>query len=101
MTLTKSEIIDNVYEKVGGLSKKEASELVEAVYETIKDVLAGGEKVKISRFGNFEVRHKRERVGRNPRTGQSLIIAAHKVVKFDPSDMLRAIMNPHRKKGEE
>ena len=61
--MTKAEIIDAVYEKVGGFSKKEAAEVVEAVFDTMKDVLADGEKIKISGFGNFVVRAKKERVG--------------------------------------
>ena len=66
--MTKAEIIDAVYEKVGGFSKKEAAEVVEAVFDTMKDVLAEGEKIKISGFGNFVVRAKKERIGRNPQT---------------------------------
>jgi integration host factor subunit alpha len=59
--MTKAEIIDCVYEKVGGFSKKESAEVVEAVFETMKDVLSHGDKVKISGFGNFVVREKKER----------------------------------------
>ena len=77
--MTKAEIIDAVYEKVGGFSKKEAAEIVEAVFDTMKDVLAEGEKIKISGFGNFVVRAKKERIGRNPQTGAPIPISARRV----------------------
>lgn len=95
---TKAEIIDAVYEKVGGFSKKEAAEIVEAVFDTMKDVLTEGEKIKISGFGNFVVRFKTERVGRNPQTGSPIPISARRVVRFKPSQVLKAIMNPHKER---
>ena len=61
--MTKAEIIDAVYEKVGGFSKKESAEIVEAVFDTMKEVLADGKKIKISGFGNFVVRAKKQRIG--------------------------------------
>ena len=66
--MTKADIVEKVYQKIG-FSKKEASELVEMVFGTLKDVLQNGEKIKISGFGNFVVRGKNERVGRNTKTG--------------------------------
>ena len=66
-TMTKADIIENVYEKVGGFSKKEAAEIVETVFDTIKETLERGEKIKISGFGNFVVRDKKDRMGRDPR----------------------------------
>ena len=63
--MTKADIIENVYEKVGGFSKKEAAEIVESVFDTIKETLEHGEKIKISGFGNFVVRDKNARVGNN------------------------------------
>lgn len=101
--MTKAEIIDAVYEKVGGFSKKEAAEVVEAVFDTMKEVLADGEKIKISGFGNFVVRQKKERVGRNPQTGAPIPIAARRVLTFKPSQVLKGILNPHKgraKQGE-
>ena len=94
--MTKAEIIDAVYETVGGLSKKEAAEIVEAVYDTMKEVLTQGEKIKISGFGNFIVRSKNERMGRNPRTGDPIPICARRVLKFKASKVLRDRLNPEK-----
>ena len=91
-TMTKADIVEKVYEKIG-FSKKEASELVELVFGTLKNVLQNGEKVKISGFGNFVVREKRERVGRNPQTGQQIKITARRVLTFRPSQVLKAMLN--------
>lgn len=97
-SVTKAEIIESVYEKVGGFSKKEASEIVEAIFETMKDCVAKGEKIKISGFGNFVVRAKKERVGRNPQTGEPIPISARRVLKFNQSQVLMAALNPHRQR---
>ncbi|MCB9591903.1 MAG: integration host factor subunit alpha [Sandaracinaceae bacterium] len=97
--MTKAEIVDSVYERVGGFSKKEAAEVVEAVFDTMKEVLADGEKIKISGFGNFVVREKKERVGRNPQTGAPIPISARRVLTFKPSQVLKGILNPHRVGG--
>jgi integration host factor subunit alpha len=94
--MTKAEIIDSVYEKVGGFSKKEAAEIVEAVFDTMKEVLANGEKIKISGFGNFVVRAKRERIGRNPQTGAPIPISARRVLTFKASQVLKGVLNPHK-----
>jgi integration host factor subunit alpha len=94
--MTKAEIIDAVYEKVGGFSKKEAAEVVEAVFDTMKDVLAEGEKIKISGFGNFVVRAKKERIGRNPQTGAPIPISSRRVLTFKPSQVLKTVLNPNR-----
>lgn len=88
MTLTKSEIISRVYKEMG-VSKKESSELVEVVFKVIKETLAKGEKVKISGFGNFSIRDKSTRLGRNPQTGDSMEISARRVLTFRPSHVLR------------
>lgn len=98
--MTKAEIIDAVYEKVGGFSKKEAAEIVEAVFDTMKEVLAEGEKIKISGFGNFVVRSKNERIGRNPQTGAPIPISARKVLNFKPSQVLKGILNPHKEEAK-
>jgi integration host factor subunit alpha len=92
--MTKAEIIDCVYEKVGGFSKKESAEVVEAVFETMKATLAEGDKVKISGFGNFVVREKKQRIGRNPQTGEPIPISARRVLTFKPSQVLKNILNP-------
>lgn len=91
-TMTKSDIVENVYSKIG-FSKKEATELVEMVFLTLKDQLISGEKVKISGFGNFIVRGKNERVGRNPQTGEQIKISARRVLTFRPSQVLKAMLN--------
>lgn len=91
-TMTKADIVEKVYQKIG-FSKKEASELVELVFQTLKDVLHKGDKVKISGFGNFVVRGKNERVGRNPQTGEQIKISARRVLTFRPSQVLKAMLN--------
>lgn len=91
-TMTKADIVEKVYAKIG-FSKKEASELVELVFGTLKDVLHRGDKVKISGFGNFVVREKNERVGRNPQTGEQIKISARRVLTFRPSQVLKAMLN--------
>jgi len=90
--MTKAEIIESVYEKIG-FSKKEASEIVELVFDTIKDVLEKGDKIKISGFGNFVVRSKRSRIGRNPQTGEEIEITARRVLTFRPSQLLKSSVN--------
>jgi integration host factor subunit alpha len=91
-TMTKADIVEKVYQKIG-FSKKEASELVEMVFNQLKDVLCNGDKVKISGFGNFVVREKNERIGRNPQTGDQIKISARRVLTFRPSQVLKAILN--------
>jgi integration host factor subunit alpha len=92
MTLTKAELIDSVYEKVG-FSKKEAAELVELVFESMKEELCKGGAIKISGFGKFRVRNKNSRMGRNPQTGDAMVISARKVLTFTPSRILRDGIN--------
>ena len=91
--MTKADSIEAVYEKVGGFSKKEAAEIVETVFDTIKDTLSLGRKIKISGFGNFVVREKQPRPGRNPQTGQEITIEARRVLTFKPSNVLKAALN--------
>ncbi|PIU58289.1 MAG: integration host factor subunit alpha [Deltaproteobacteria bacterium CG07_land_8_20_14_0_80_38_7] len=90
--MTKADIIEQIYEKVG-FSKKESSEIVELIFDSIKDTLKRGEKIKISGFGNFVVRQKRPRVGRNPQTGQEIEITARRVLTFKPSQVLKTQLN--------
>jgi integration host factor subunit alpha len=92
--MTKSEIVAAVYGKVGGFSKKEAADIVELVFETVKETLGRGEKIKISGFGNFVLRDKRQRRGRNPQTGEPLTITERRVLTFKASQILKAILNP-------
>ncbi|MCK5074354.1 MAG: integration host factor subunit alpha [Bacteriovoracaceae bacterium] len=88
MSLTKADIVERVY-KEAGFSKKEASDIVELVFKMIKETLSRGEKVKISGFGNFSIRDKSTRVGRNPQTGEAMEISARRVLTFKPSQVLK------------
>lgn len=92
ITLTKADLVEKVFEKVG-LTKREATDTVELVFNAIKDTLKQGEKVKVSGFGNFVVRHKKARVGRNPQTGDEMMISARSVLTFKPSQVLKAMLN--------
>jgi len=92
VAMTKADIVEALYEKIG-FSKKEAADLVELVFDTIKTTLSQGQKIKISGFGNFVVREKRSRIGRNPQTGESIEIGARRVLTFRPSQVLRAEVN--------
>ena len=86
--MTKADLVNAIYERVG-FSKKESARIVELVFDIIKDTLAEGEKIKISGFGNFVVREKRARIGRNPQTGEEIEISARRVLTFKPSQVLR------------
>ena len=90
--MTKADIIARIYEKVG-FSKKEAGDVVEAVFEIIKSCLEKGEKVKISGFGNLVVNSKRPRKGRNPQTGEEMIIVGRKVLTFKASQIFKKTLN--------
>lgn len=91
-TMTKAEIVESIYEKIG-FSKKESADLVELVFDTLKETLEKGENIKISGFGNFVVRSKRPRMGRNPQTGQAIEISERRVLTFRPSQILRHALN--------
>ena len=90
--MTKAEIVERIYEKIG-FSKKESADLVELIFETMKTNLENGDKVKISGFGNFVVRDKRPRMGRNPQTGDRIEISARRVLTFHPSPVLKSLLN--------
>src|SRR2546422_30317 len=92
MTMTKADIVERIYEKVG-FSKKEATEVVESIFELVKERLEQGEKVKISGFGNFVVNEKRPRKGRNPQTGEEIVISGRRVLTFKASQVLKKTMN--------
>jgi len=92
VAMTKADIIEGVYEKVG-FSKKESAEIVELVFDTVKETLERGDKIKISGFGNFQVRQKNARVGRNPQTGREIEISARRVLTFRPSQVLKSALN--------
>lgn len=89
MTLTKADLADLLFEQVG-LNKREAKDMVEAFFEEIRTSLEGGDSVKLSGFGNFELRKKSERPGRNPKTGEEIPITARRVVTFHASQKLKS-----------
>jgi len=91
--MTKADIAMKVYERLG-LSKREAIRIVETVFEILKSTLEKGEKVKISGFGNFVIRDKRTRRGRNPQTGEEIKISARRVLSFKASPVLKKALNP-------
>ena len=88
-TLTKAELSDLLFEKVG-LNKREAKDMVEAFFEEIRMQLEAGESVKLSGFGNFQLRDKPQRPGRNPKTGEEIPITARRVVTFHASQKLKS-----------
>lgn len=90
--MTKAELVDLIYERIGS-SKKEACEVVEAVFRIIKDSLSRGERVKVSGFGSFVVNHKHARRGRNPQTGEPITIDSRRVLSFKPSQVLKQLVN--------
>lgn len=90
--MRKADIANEVYERVG-ISKKEAAEIIEVVLDSIKSVLQKGETVKIAGFGNFVVRAKRARKGRNPKTGEEIGITPRSVVTFRPSQVFKKFVN--------
>jgi integration host factor subunit alpha len=90
--MTKADIVERIYDKVG-FSKKESAELVEMVFDIIKSTLENGDKIKIAGFGNFVVKEKADRRGRNPQTGDEIIISARKILTFKPSQVLKASIN--------
>jgi integration host factor subunit alpha len=90
-TLTKAELADLLFERVG-LNKREAKDMVETFFEEIRDALERGDVVKLSGFGNFQVRNKPQRPGRNPKTGEEIPIAARRVVTFHASQKLKSMV---------
>jgi integration host factor subunit alpha len=88
MTLTKADLADMLFDQVG-LNKREAKDMVEAFFEEIRGALEAGDSVKLSGFGNFELRQKSERPGRNPKTGEEIPITARRVVTFHASQKLK------------
>jgi len=97
MTLTKAKVALHLSEQIG-LSKRQAKEFVESFFEEIKASLASGDEVKITGFGGFELKNKRERPGRNPKTGEDVPISARRVVTFKSGQKLRMMIEeslPH------
>src|SRR3954447_2737799 len=91
MTLTKAELADLLFEQLG-LNKREAKDMVERFFEEVRIALEAGESVKLSGFGNFQLREKPQRPGRNPKTGEEIPITARRVVTFHASQKLKAMV---------
>jgi integration host factor subunit alpha len=91
--MTKADMVQAVYSRLGGFSKKESADLVDLVFEMMKETLGRGEKIKISGFGNFVLRDKRPRQGRNPQTGTPIMITERRVLSFKASQLLKHALN--------
>lgn len=90
--MTKADLVENVYLKTG-FSKKESAEIVEMVFDIMKTTLEGGDKIKIAGFGNFVVKDKATRRGRNPQTGEEIEITSRRILTFKPSQVLKTAIN--------
>jgi integration host factor subunit alpha len=99
MALTKAEMAEALFRDMG-LNKREARELVEMFFEELRTALANGEQVKLSGFGNFDLRDKNRRPGRNPKTGEEIPITARRVVTFRPGQKLKTRVEAYAGTGE-
>jgi integration host factor subunit alpha len=90
--MTKVDVVEAIYEKVG-FSKKEVAKIAESIFDIVKESLQQEDKIKISGFGNFVVRKKRARRGRNPQTGNDIEISSRRILTFKPSQVLKAALN--------
>ncbi len=99
MALTKADMAESLFNELG-LNKKEARELVDLCFEELKASLTVGEQVKLSGFGNFDLRDKKERPGRNPKTCEIIPITARRVVTFSPGNKLKARVGAYAGTGE-
>jgi integration host factor subunit alpha len=98
MALTKADIAEMLFDELG-LNKREAKELVDCFFEEIRDALANGRQVKLSGFGNFDLRDKSQRPGRNPKTGEEIPITARRVVTFRPGQKLKVRVEAYAGSG--
>jgi len=89
MALTKASMAESLFDELG-LNKREARELVDSFFEDLRRALAAGEQIKLSGFGNFDLRDKNQRPGRNPKTGEEIPITARRVVTFRPGQKLKS-----------
>jgi integration host factor subunit alpha len=92
MSMTKAELVSIISEKCS-FSRQESVQIVDQVFQILKETLEAGEKVKISGFGNFITHEKRPRKGRNPQTGEEITVSGRRVLKFKPSVLLRKVLN--------
>jgi integration host factor subunit alpha len=100
MALTKADIAEHLYEELG-LNKREAKDLVDLFFEEVRTALANGQQVKLSGFGNFDLRDKNERPGRNPKTGEEIPISARRVVTFRPGQKLKSRVEAYAGSAEQ
>ncbi len=100
MALTKADLAERLYEELG-LNKREAKEMVELFFEEIRLALESGHNVKLSGFGNFILRDKNQRPGRNPKTGEEIPISARRVVTFRPGQKLKARVEAYAGSGKQ
>jgi len=89
--MTKADLVEEIFERIG-LSKKEAQEIIEILFDTMKQTFVEGESVKLSGFGTFNVRQKKARRGRNPKTGDDLEITPRRVITFRASNQLKSAL---------
>ena len=90
--MTKADLVESI-QTTTGMSKKDSYDMLETVFSLIKDTLESGEKIKVAGFGNFEVREKKDRKGRNPQTGEAITISARRILTFKPSPVLKSAVN--------
>jgi integration host factor subunit alpha len=90
--MTKAELVEKIHATTG-CSKKESIYLLETVFSIMKETLESGENLKVSGFGNFEIKQKADRIGRNPQTGEPITIEARRIVTFKPSNVMRDAIN--------
>ena len=100
MALTKAEMAERLFEEVG-LNKREAKEFVDSFFDALREALQRGQQVKLSGFGNFDLRQKNQRPGRNPKTGEEIPITARRVVTFHASQKLKAMVEAANHAGNQ
>ena len=100
MALTKAEMAERLFDEVG-LNKREAKEFVDAFFEVMREALQRGEQIKLSGFGNFDLRSKNRRPGRNPKTGEEIPISARRVVTFRPGQKLKVRVEAYAGSGQQ
>lgn len=93
--MTKADIAEKI-QAATGFTRKDSAEILEAVFSIMKNTLESGEKIKVTGFGNFEVKQKKDRKGRNPQTGDSITIEARRILSFKPSAILKYEINKAR-----
>ena len=98
--LTKADLTDAVYERHGGLTKNEAADIVDAIFQTVKTTLGDGRPVKIKNFGTFEVMRRKGRMGVNPASGEKMFIPPRKGLAFRPAERLKEVVDTDKKKAK-